>query len=57
MKRSDRRLTKKLTINRETIRALARVELAEVAGALADTADPCIVAKPLATASNGTHCG
>jgi hypothetical protein len=56
MKRSDRRLMKKLTLNRETIRALARIELAEVAGALFDSTDPCTWAKPLAPPSEAL-CG
>lgn len=56
MKRSDRRLTKKLTINREIIRVLTRVELAEVAGALFDTTDPCTGAKLLAVPSQAP-CG
>jgi hypothetical protein len=57
MKRSDRLLTKKLTINRETIRALARVELTEVAGALLDSTAPCTWANPLGSPTNGTPCG
>lgn len=56
MKRSDRWITKKLTISRETVRALTRVELAAVAGG-ADTGDPCVVAKQLAPSLKDTACG
>lgn len=49
-------MTKKLTISRETVRALARVELAGVAGGV-DTGDPCVVAKPFAAPSKDAPCG
>lgn len=55
MQRTNRRVTKKLAINPETIRTLGRVELACVAGG--DTGDPCVVAKPFATPSKDAACG
>jgi hypothetical protein len=55
MKRPDRRMTEKLPISRETVRALTRIELAGVAGA--DTGDPCVVAKPFAIPSKDAACG
>lgn len=56
MKKFDRLQTKKLGLRHETIRALARVELAGVMGG-ADSADPCVVAKRLAVTSTGPGCG
>ena len=59
MRKPERRLTKKLTLARETIRTLARAELAAVAGgdALFDSTDPCTGFKQLVAASNAAPCG
>lgn len=53
MKKPQRLSAKKLTVNRETIRALARIELAAAAGGF-DTADPCVAAR---LASKDPYCG
>jgi hypothetical protein len=55
MKRSDRRMTKRLTISRETVRALTRLELVGAVGGL-DTTDPCVV-KPFGAPSKDAPCG
>lgn len=41
MRKSERRLTKKLMLNRKTVRTLARRELTKVAGGLEDSHDTC----------------
>jgi hypothetical protein len=58
MRKLKRRPTK-LTLARETIRTLARAELAAAAGgdALLDSTDPCTWVRQLAAASNATPCG
>ena len=59
MRKPERRLTKKLTLARETIRTLARAELAAAAGgdALLDSTDPCTLVRQLVAASNAAPCG
>jgi hypothetical protein len=57
MRKIERRLTTKLTLNSETVRTLMRGELMKVAGGLADSHDPCIVAKPLVVPTNAAPCG
>src|SRR5436190_9201852 len=42
MRKSERRLTKKLMLNSETVRTLARRELTKVAGGLEDSHDTCV---------------
>jgi hypothetical protein len=59
MRKPERRLTKKLALARETIRTLARAELAAAAGgdALFDSTDPCTGFKQLVAALNAAPCG
>jgi hypothetical protein len=64
MRKPERHLTKKLTLTRETIRTLARAELAVVAtgaavaadGALIDSTDPCTGFRPLVVVSKAAPC-
>jgi hypothetical protein len=58
MRKPDRRLTRKLALNREIVRTLTRVELAAVGGgdALADSTDPCTWVKRVVVPSN-VPCG
>ena len=44
MRKSERRLTKKFTLNSETVRTLVRGELTKVAGGLEDSHDTCVAA-------------
>lgn len=70
MRKSERRLTKKLMLNSETVRTLARRELTKVAGGvedshetcvakvlLVDSHDPCTAKMPLAPPVSAAPCG
>ena len=70
MRKSERRLTKKLMLNSETVRTLARRELAKVVGGLedshdtcvakvllVDSHDPCTAKMPLAPSASAAPCG
>jgi hypothetical protein len=54
MRKTERRLIKKLTLNSETVRTLTRRELMEVAGGLEDSHGTCVakvlVANPASAA-------
>jgi hypothetical protein len=54
MKKSDRRVTPKLIVRRESVRVLALTDLVEVAGGF-DSQDNC--RKPAATPSGTPGCG
>ena len=68
MRKSERRLTKKLMLNSETVRTLARRELTKVAGGLEvshdtcvakvlDSHDPCTAKMPLAPSASAAAYG
>jgi hypothetical protein len=68
MRKSERRLTKKLMLNSETVRTLARRELTTMAGGLEDSHDtcvakvldshdPCTAKMPLAPSASAAACG
>ena len=57
MRKTERRLIKKLTLNSETVRTLTRRELAKVAGGLEDTHDTCIAKVLLANPASAAPCG
>jgi len=59
MRKPERRLIKKLTLARETVRTLARAELAAAAGgdALFDSTEPCTGFMLLVAASKAAPCG
>jgi hypothetical protein len=57
MRKIDRRLTTKLTLNSETVRTLMRGELTKVVGGLPDSHDPCVVAMPIVTPTKAAPCG
>jgi hypothetical protein len=57
MRKSERRLTKKLTLNSETVRTLARGELTQVAGGLEDSHETCVAKVVLANPASAAPCG
>jgi hypothetical protein len=59
MRKIERRLTTKLTLNTETVRTLMRGELTKVVGRgdLADSHDPCTVAMPQVAPTKAAPCG
>jgi hypothetical protein len=57
MRKSERRLTRKLTLNSETVRMLARGELTKVAGGLEDSHDTCVAQVLLANPTSVVPCG
>jgi hypothetical protein len=57
MRKSERRLIKKLTLSRETVRTLTRGDLTKVAGGLADSHETCVTKVPLVPPASVAPCG
>jgi hypothetical protein len=57
MRKTERRLIKKLTLNSETVRTLTRRELTEVAGGLEDSHDTCVAKVQVANPASAAPCG
>jgi hypothetical protein len=57
MRKTERRLIKKLTLNSETVRTLMRAELTKVAGGLADSHETCIAQALVANPASAAPCG
>jgi hypothetical protein len=57
MRKTERRLMKKLTLNSETVRTLTRRELTEVAGGLEDSHDTCVAKVLVANPASAAPCG
>lgn len=56
MRKTERRLIKKLTLNSETVRTLTRRELTEVAGGLEDSHETCVAKVLVANPASAAPC-
>ncbi len=57
MRKNERRLIKKLTLNSETVRTLTRRELTEVAAGLEDSHETCVAKVLVANPASDAPCG